>query len=98
MYNYNVSVDCEWSNGPIVGIMNGPDFTSAVYLILALAGLKWEGELHTKEWKKRDLYLKKLKLKITHLKTVQVNWSAHCADDSVVLPNIIFVSFQSCGG
>ena len=25
-------------NGPTLGIMNGPDFRSAVYLILALAG------------------------------------------------------------
>ena len=30
-------------NGPIFGIMNGPDFTSAVYLILALARLKVGG-------------------------------------------------------
>ena len=31
-------------NGPIFGIINGPDFTSALSLIFALAGLKVGGE------------------------------------------------------
>ena len=80
-------------NGPIFRIMNGPDSRSAVYLALALAGLK----VGVKCVLKKGLYLKKLNLKITHLKTVQVNWFVHCADDSIILPYIIFVSFQSRG-
>ena len=31
-------------NGPIFGIINGPDFRSALCLIFALAGLKVGGE------------------------------------------------------
>ena len=40
----NISVDYDWSKfselwmDQILGIMNGPDFRSVVYLILALAG------------------------------------------------------------
>lgn len=56
-------------NGPIFGITNGPDFRSAVYLILALAELKVEGRGVQKRVKKKDLYLKP-NLKIIHLKTV----------------------------
>ena len=55
-------------NGPIFGIINGPDFRSAVYLILALAELKVEGR-GVQESEKKDLYLK-LNLKVIHLKTV----------------------------
>ena len=44
--------------------------------------------------KKRDLSLKKQNLKVSRLKTV---YSAHCADDSVLLPYINFVSFQLRG-
>ena len=64
--------------------------------------LRWlgkvgEGGIH-KRVKKRHLYLKKLNLKITHVKTIQVNWSAHCAANSIMIPYISFASFQSRGG
>ena len=40
-------------NGPIFGIINGPDFRSAVYLILALAELKVKGRGVQKRVKKK---------------------------------------------
>ena len=49
-------------NGPIFGTMNGPDFRSAVYLILALAELKVEGRgVQKRVKKKRSLFKTKLK-------------------------------------
>ena len=35
--------------------------------------------------------MKKLNLKIIHLKTIQVNWSVHCAADSIIFQYIIII-------
>ena len=85
-------------------VMNGPNLRNYEWEREGEGGRgrevegEWEREVYTKESNKGDIYLKNLNLKITHVKAIQVNWSAHCAADSIILPYIPFASFQSRGG